>query len=382
MKNKQTRFYILDVARGMAALGVLVWHFQHFYYIPGAGLPDTFVRSSQPFYTLLRIFYEYGYFAVQFFFVLSGFIFFWLYLDKIKTKSISAGKFFWLRFSRLYPLHFLTLIAVLVLQVVLYISSGNTYVYGNTDTFHFVLNLFLINYWGFNDGYSFNGPSWSISMEIIAYFIFFLFARIGHTKLWHIVTFLFLAVTVFSFNQSYITQVIFCFFMGGVAYHLYSNITNRVNKLSKMGIISSLLVLCVLGMTNVTKSDSVTIFNITTTHINLAIYGLAFPSLVLALALLQDVAKKFGRKLRFIGDISYSVYLIHFPTQLLLIGAYGILGYSIEPGKKLFIVFIATTIVLATLVYKLFEMPMQRYLRSLKLSTLKEWAGTHILRHE
>lgn len=39
-----------------------------------------------------------------------GFVFFWLYAHPIRQRSVSTRRFFWLRLSRLYPLHLATLL--------------------------------------------------------------------------------------------------------------------------------------------------------------------------------------------------------------------------------------------------------------------------------
>src|SRR5689334_2865438 len=51
--GRGNRYIALDVARGIAALVVVLWHWQHFWF--GAdGLRAGFVRSAQPFYDELR----------------------------------------------------------------------------------------------------------------------------------------------------------------------------------------------------------------------------------------------------------------------------------------------------------------------------------------
>ena len=42
------------------------------------------------------------------------------------------------------------------------------------DLKHFLLSIPLMQYWGWQDNQSFNGPSWSLSTEILAYLVFFL----------------------------------------------------------------------------------------------------------------------------------------------------------------------------------------------------------------
>jgi peptidoglycan/LPS O-acetylase OafA/YrhL len=108
-ENRIERFYSLDVLRGVAALGVVLWHWQHFFFV-GSRL-GAYDASQAPLYSLAFIFYDKGWLGVDLFFSLSGFVFFWLYSARISEGSISTGRFAWLRFSRLYPLHLLTLCA-------------------------------------------------------------------------------------------------------------------------------------------------------------------------------------------------------------------------------------------------------------------------------
>ena len=153
----------LEIVRFISALSVLVWHYQHFFYI--ANKPTDFFRELQPFYSLLSIFYDYGFYGVQVFWCISGFIFFWKYRDSIASKSITYKNFFILRFSRLYPLHLATLLLVLALQTMYFHQRDYFFVYQNNDIPHFIYQLFLASSWGFEKGYSFNGPIWSISVR-------------------------------------------------------------------------------------------------------------------------------------------------------------------------------------------------------------------------
>jgi len=82
------RLFALDVSRGFAALSVVLWHWQNFAY-KGASLPEDFHKASQPLYTIFRMFYEKGSLAIEYFFILSGFICFWLYSLSIEDRSTS-----------------------------------------------------------------------------------------------------------------------------------------------------------------------------------------------------------------------------------------------------------------------------------------------------
>src|SRR6185436_12525906 len=107
------RMHSLDALRGIAALAVVFWHWPHFFY-SGTTLAAGFDREAQPFYEVFKIFYRHGILAVDLFFLLSGFIFFWLYAKTISARRLTPREFFVLRVSRLYPLHLVTLLLVAI----------------------------------------------------------------------------------------------------------------------------------------------------------------------------------------------------------------------------------------------------------------------------
>src|SRR5262249_43664578 len=129
----------LEVLRFLAALAVLFWHYQHFTYV--ADKPVDLVRSELPLYWLLHPFYEAGPYGVWVFWCVSGFIFFWKYRDAIFDRSMPGWTFFVFRLSRLYPLHFVTLIVVAVLQSVYFGWKGYFFVYQDNDLRHFFLQI-------------------------------------------------------------------------------------------------------------------------------------------------------------------------------------------------------------------------------------------------
>ena len=101
------RLYSLDAARAIAALAVVFQHWEHFASVPAFAAP----HDASPLYALFQPLYDKGARAVTFFFCLSGFIFFWLYGDKVRDRKTGPATFAVLRLSRLYPLHLATLLA-------------------------------------------------------------------------------------------------------------------------------------------------------------------------------------------------------------------------------------------------------------------------------
>jgi peptidoglycan/LPS O-acetylase OafA/YrhL len=72
------RLYLLDIARGLAAITIGIFHYKIFYTHNFSA--NNYILEDQPYYNYIRLVYEHGWIAVQFFFLLSGFIFFKLYL--------------------------------------------------------------------------------------------------------------------------------------------------------------------------------------------------------------------------------------------------------------------------------------------------------------
>jgi peptidoglycan/LPS O-acetylase OafA/YrhL len=98
----------------------------------------------------------------------------WPRREAIASKAITYKEFFVLRFSRLYPLHFFTLLLVLALQAIYFSQKDYFFVYQDNDVLHFIYQLFFASNWGFEKGASFNGPIWSISVEVLIFCFFFL----------------------------------------------------------------------------------------------------------------------------------------------------------------------------------------------------------------
>jgi len=71
---KNDRYYLLDIARGIATYFVVIFYYKLFYY------PDISLKyydlKNLTIYNNLSLIYNYGWIAVQFIFVLSGFIFY------------------------------------------------------------------------------------------------------------------------------------------------------------------------------------------------------------------------------------------------------------------------------------------------------------------
>jgi peptidoglycan/LPS O-acetylase OafA/YrhL len=118
------------------------------------------------------MFFEKCYLMVDLFFVMSGFIIYHVYGMNFKTKLMKEAlrEFFVARFARTYPLHFFSLL-LLILLTLLLAPSGT---YPNMMEYPSAIpaNFFLLQSFHTLHIYTWNIPSWSISAEWAAYALF------------------------------------------------------------------------------------------------------------------------------------------------------------------------------------------------------------------
>jgi peptidoglycan/LPS O-acetylase OafA/YrhL len=153
--------------RGLAALGVFLHHMAFFCGDRAADLPMIFAWPAS-------WIMAWGWSLVDLFFVLSGYVFAHVYGAPGQLRRPGAIGDFWVsRFARLWPLHLVTL-AVFAL-----VGWGR----GNNDLGHFIQNLLMLQGFDLDMVFSFNIPSWSLSIEMLAYALFALGARAGSRSL-------------------------------------------------------------------------------------------------------------------------------------------------------------------------------------------------------
>jgi peptidoglycan/LPS O-acetylase OafA/YrhL len=345
----------LEVIRFISAFSVLVWHYQHFFYIKNK--PTNFVKEYQPLYHFLSPFYNYGYLGVSVFWCISGFIFFWKYRETISSKTITYKKFFVLRFSRLYPLHFVTLMLVVFLQAVYEYKTEYFFVYQNNDIAHFIYQIFLASNWGFENGASFNGPIWSISVEVLVYCFFFLvLQKISKSFLVNGAVLL-ICLSAKYFN---VTNVIFnClafFYVGGFSAISFKYIQNT--KYAKQ---ISYIFLFFL----VTYPLFVYIADIYQHKYFRTFFLMSYLPVVLFISAQRFRVEPFIQKtIEAAGNVTYSSYLIHFPLQLAITICFMFAEKEIPYYSEVFFAgFIFITFFASHYIYKLFELPVQSQIR-------------------
>ncbi|MDR2795176.1 MAG: acyltransferase [Spirochaetaceae bacterium] len=353
--ERKQRYEALGGLRGTAAVIVaFIWHYQHF-------KPESF-----PFSGILYLPYAYGWVMVELFFMLSGFIFFNKYGKEISEHSLSKRDFFILRFSRLYPLHWLTLFIVITVKFVLKRYTGSAFfVYHNNNIFFFLQNILCIQNGWLQTDFSFNGPAWSISVEIMMYIVFytlFYHVRNGKTSL---IACLFLIYTGLMMYTSGWNKPVFndqigvglmCFFIGCVTGKLLNYCKTNI-KLERLIICASIFVILALSVIVMVYRHEYLIF--------MGIF-LFFPAALIVSLRIRIISSILSLKpLLYLGEISYSIYLMHFPIQLIIITIAIIFDLKINYSSGIFFfIFILTVITASHIVHYCFEKPVQNFIRN------------------
>jgi peptidoglycan/LPS O-acetylase OafA/YrhL len=355
----------LTSLRGVAALWVVLFHYSVVYF------PNL---DSSGFSGLIGK----GYLAVDMFFTLSGFVMTHVYYRAF-LQSIGGNyrDFLVARIARLYPLHVL----VLTLFVVAALAARLTE-YAATGAFHsipltgprsfaaFVANLFMLQ--GLDAGQlSWNYPAWSISVEFIAYLAF----PFALPSIWRAPAGIKLALTALpiaalalfaysaggDFNQwdgpETLLRCLPEFMLGTLLYCAFRS--QALGRFLDGGAIVAGIIAATLLSLHFAAPDLVSV--------------LLFAVLILAAVVNTGRFAKAANvaPLIWLGDISYSIYLIHGLVQFAVTQVLRVDGItsredlSIGVSAVLMIVMLAICLLSATATYYRVETVARRYLRAL-----------------
>ncbi|BDT56859.1 acyltransferase [Massilia varians] len=315
----------------------------------------------------LRDLIAHGYLAVDLFFLLSGFVIFLSYHAAVSTGSpYSIGKFYWNRLARIYPLHFVMLGGYLLLFLAYthFSSSGTaptTYTWSA-----FIQSMFLVHMWVGAD-LTWNVPSWSISSEWFVYLFFPLMAyslrklRGGvAAHLGVIVLVALLLHLIYSLGGLHslgsdiprmaLVRTMLEFLMGVFIGSLYVNHRDFLERssgaaLAGFVVLSTLYVFSPLpdyALIPAAFALLIAFLSVTTSWITAL---LSRPSLV------------------YLGEISYSTYMVHYLVYDLFKAAF---VSDIHAVNQLYLwLSFAVVFILSVLLHHIVDTPSQRYFRRL-----------------
>ena len=256
-----------------------------------------------------------------------------------------------------------TFALVAALQMMYSRDHSSYFVYQFNDSYHALLNLFLAPAWGLEKGWSFNAPIWSVSVEVLLYGSFFLICLAGKGR-WLLAAGA-AGLGAFLYPDYYkVGSGILCFYLGGVTYGLLERLRRYAGDKATVAITS---VSCLGAWIYVAYG--------TETISGGLVISLCFPLTVATLAAIGYRWPGLLRSCAWLGDISFSSYLIHFPLQIIFAMALDGMGLprSVFYQSWVLLLFFAALMPLSFLSHRLLERPAQRYLREQGLGSRLNW---------
>ena len=304
------RFEALDGWRGICACLVVMFHAHGYSPINTWEL----IRNS--------------YLFVDFFFVLSGFVIAWNYAARLDSWH-AVRRFLILRVGRVYPLHLFMLMCFLAYEVLRYLiglgqqAPAPTFS-GGTAPAALFSNLFLVHSLNLHDGPTWNGPSWSISAELWTYVVFALLSAWLGLRNWMLLVaaigspLLLLRLSGTGMDTTYewgLVRCVFGFALGVACYRLHHRLPRSQQAVAAgsqlMTVLECLAVAAVVGFVSTAGTSVWSLF---------APFVFALAVLVFSVegGLLSQALRV--PLLRWLGKLSYSIYLTHFIFVLVLPG--------------------------------------------------------------
>lgn len=375
--DSKSHYKILDGLRGVAAIMVICMH-----------VMEPFAMGDA---TKMHI--NHGYLAVDFFFLLSGFVIAHAYDDRWNRMSI--GNFFKRRLIRLHPM---IIIGMTVGAICFYFSASELVFppLGSTPVWKLIL-VMLIGYTlipvpvsmdirGWAEMHPLDGPSWTLFFEYIANIAYALFLRRASKPVLAVLTLIAAAVLIqysvaggrgdliggWSLTalqlQIGFTRLCYPFLAGMLLYR-----TIKPGAMGNTFVWCSLLLIIALSLPRIGGSNTAH-FWMNGLYESLTIIIL-FPLVVYLGASGHIHNKRLASVCRFLGDISYPVYIIHYPF------IYIFTAWVIDEHKTIAeawpagLLLLTGVIVLAYIFLKLYDIPVRKWLTEKYLSAGKKSAN-------
>ena len=364
--DTKPHYHILDGLRGVAALMVIFYH-----------IFEGFATSP------IDQRFNHGYLAVDFFFVLSGFVVGYAYDDRWK-KQMTKTNFFKRRLIRLHPM----IVMGVVLGVITFLIQGSVKWDGSPVSMSMVMlamlcTLFLIpaapgtgaEVRGTGEMFPLNGPLWSLFFEYIGNILYALILRRLSTKALTVVVALSAAgLAAFSignlsgFGNLGVGWTLADYnFLGGFLRLLFAFsvgllMSRNFKPIKIRGAfwICSLAIIALLSIPYIGGEERMWMNGMYDAVCTIVI----FPILVYMGASGKTTGQASKRISQFLGDISYPLYVVHYPFMYLF---YAWL-WSKEPSLTfsqtwhIALILLIGNIVLAYLCLKFYDEPVRKYL--------------------
>lgn len=360
--ESKSHYQILDGLRGVAAIIVVSFHV----FEASAG-GNRFAQII-----------NHGYLAVDFFFLLSGFVVAYAYDDR--WGKMTQWDFYKRRLIRLQPM---VIMGSIIGAILFYTQGGGMFPLINATPVWKMLLMMVVGFTmipilpsmdirGWQEMHPLNGPAWSLFFEYIANILYALFVRRFSKTLLTVFVVIFAGLLVnylitgpqgdviggWSVDKTQLnigfTRLLYPFFAGVLL--------SRVGKLIHVKgafVVSSLLIIIVLFMPRIGGPQQLWMNGLYEAFVIIFMFPL-----IVAIGAGGNITGKMGTKVcKFLGDISYPIYITHYPL-IYLYTAWVVdnkepMGYSLRFGLLVLIISVA----IAYACLKLYDEPVREWLR-------------------
>jgi peptidoglycan/LPS O-acetylase OafA/YrhL len=358
--DTRQHYVILDGLRGVAALMVVAFHLFE-------------AHAASRFEQIIN----HGYLAVDFFFVLSGFVIGYAYDDR--WRSMSTMEFFKRRLIRLHPM----IIVGMIIGAVMFYTQAGTIFPKIQDTpvwlmiVVMVIGMSLIpvgaalDIRGWAEMHPLNGPAWSLFYEYVANILYALFVRKFSKAALALCVFIAGCALVhycvtgpngdviggWSVEPAQVriglTRLLYPFFAG----LLLSRVVT-VGRFKHAFLISSLIIVVALALPRVGGPADLWKNGL---YDALCIV-LVFP-LVVYIGASGDVTTRLGGKIcSYLGAISYPIYIIHYPFIYTYTAWVAETKVPLATALPVLIGTFLACVVVAYLCLRFYDIPVRRWL--------------------
>jgi peptidoglycan/LPS O-acetylase OafA/YrhL len=345
LKLESDRMIYLDLLRIASSYLIILYHFQN---QMSLGQYADAVRSRFEGLTL----------SVDLFFFISGFVISSVYSGRV-TNAGEFGQFMWKRAARILPLHWATFAvfgAFGILNAMGHLPSNHPEIY---DPGCVVPNLLLLHAFGPCSSLTFNYVSWSISAEMGMYLLFPLLAVVAarRTLSLLVVAALIVLLTVVSNRPGWswlewsfdlgVLRALPTFLLGVISFH-HRALLGRIPWAAGWLLVALLAFLagCLLQCPK------------------LLLLPLVYAIGALGIAASEQPASRTARRLAPLGQLTYSLYMLHPLVQTVLLTGVGATFLKLQGVPMTLFVVAAMVLMLpiAWLSLVLFERPVRRWL--------------------
>ena len=355
-------YQILDGLRGVAAVMVVTFHIFE-------------ALSSSPLDQVIN----HGYLAVDFFFVLSGFVIGYAYDDR--WNKITVVEFFKRRLVRLHPM---VIMGMIIGAVGFYFQQGALWPIISTIPVWKMLLVMLIGFTiiplppssmdirGWHEMYPLNGPGWTLFFEYIANILYAVVVRKFSKTTLAILVFIAACALIhwgvtggqgdmiggWSIEPAQLrigfTRLMYPFFAG-----LLLSRTAKLTFIKNAFLWCSLLIIIVLSIPRIGGSTHLWMNGLYEALVIIFIFPL-----IVYIGASGNVKGKYANRLcKFLGDISYPIYITHYPLIYIYTAWVKNNNVSLENGWPYGLLVLISAIIIAYACLKFYDEPIRSWLK-------------------